>query len=87
MAVPSVKPFERHPSEVAPTDTYHADDPVWVYLDGTWRPGVVEFASELAATVVFLRERPPGTGVDISTATYLVARTDPEPILDELVYG
>ncbi|WP_249713810.1 hypothetical protein [Rhizomonospora bruguierae] len=67
---------------MAPTDSYRPSDRVWVYRGGTWRAGVIEAASDLAATVTYRPERSRGTGVDTLTATYVLPRNEPDPLLD-----
>jgi len=82
MAVPTVDPNRRDPAEVASTASYQPTDPVWVYRSGTWRAGVVEAASALAATVTYRPNSARGTGVDTLTARYMIRRADPDPLLD-----
>jgi hypothetical protein len=82
MSAPKVDPDHRDPAEIAPTDTYHPADPVWVYRGGDWRAGVVENSSTRAATVTYRPAGTRGTGVDTLTAPYLAARTDRDPHLD-----
>ena len=82
MPVPDLDPYQRDPDAVAPADTYHHSDPVWVYRVNRWHAGVVETSSPYAVTVTY---RPPdtrGTGVDTLTATYLLPRHDEDPLLD-----
>src|SRR5205814_9268750 len=49
MSAPTIDPERRHPTDVAPTDSYRPADPVWVYRSGTWRAGVVAASSARAA--------------------------------------
>jgi hypothetical protein len=85
MPAPTVHPEQRNPAEVAPTNTYHPTDPVWVYRGGVWRAGVVETSSTRAATVTYRPNDNRGTGVDTVTAHYILARADVDPLLDKLV--
>ncbi|OLB66589.1 MAG: hypothetical protein AUI10_02280 [Actinobacteria bacterium 13_2_20CM_2_72_6] len=85
MPAPTVHPEQRNPAEVAPTNTYHPTDPVWVYRGGVWRAGVVETSSTRAATVTYRPNDNRGTGVDTVTAHYILARGDVDPLLDKLV--
>jgi hypothetical protein len=82
MPSPTLDPGRRDPAKVAPADSYHPADRVWVYRGGTWCPGLVETASALAATVTYRPAAAPGTAVDTLTAPYLLPRTDPDPLLD-----
>lgn len=84
MPAPDLDPYQRDPDAVAPADTYHRADPVWVYRADQWHAGVVEASSPYAVTVTY---RPPdtrGTGVDTLTAAYLLPRHDEDPVLDQL---
>jgi hypothetical protein len=83
MSTPTLDPDQRDPSDVAPTDSYQPDDPVWVYRAGVWRAGVIEAASARAATVTYRPSGARGTGVDTLTARYLLARADVDPLLDD----
>jgi hypothetical protein len=82
MPAPTIRPEERPPAEVSPTDAYQPDDRVWIYRDGTWRPGVVEDASAYAATVIYRSGCVRGTGVDIRTAPYVLLRAEADPFID-----
>jgi hypothetical protein len=84
MTVPTIDPDRRNPTEVLPTDSYRPADPVWVHRNGAWRPGIIESASDRAATVTYRPNGVIGTGVDTITALYLQRRTDPDPLLDTL---
>ena len=83
MPTPTIDPSQRDPHEVAPTDSYRPADRVWVYRGGTWRAGVVENASDRAATVTYRPGGAQGTGVDTLTARFLLPRADVDPVLDE----
>jgi hypothetical protein len=83
MAAPTIDPSQRDPHEVAPTDSYRPADRVWVYRGGTWRAGVVETASDRAATVTYRPSATPATGVDTLTAPFLLPRADVDPVLDQ----
>ena len=83
MPVPDIDPDHRDPAEVAPTDSYRPADRVWVFRGGRWRAGVVETASERAATVTYRPGSEPATGVDTLTAPFLLPREDLDPILDQ----
>ena len=43
-STPTIAPPQRDPADVAPADSYHPSDRVWVYRDG-WRAGIIEAAS------------------------------------------
>jgi hypothetical protein len=81
MSTPSIAPPQRDPADVAPADSYHKADPVWVYRDG-WRAGVIEAASPRAVTVTYRPGSHRGTGVDTFTASYVTTRADEDPTLD-----
>lgn len=87
MPTPTIDPDDRDPAEVAPTDTYHPSDPVWVHRGGIWHAGVVETASTRAATVTYRPGRELGTAVDTLTARYLLRRADSDPLLDSHLLG
>jgi hypothetical protein len=78
---PTVAPPQRDPADVAPADSYHPADRVWVYRDG-WRAGVIEAASPRAVTVTYRPGAHRGTGVDTFTAPYVSARSSDDPALD-----
>jgi hypothetical protein len=78
---PTVAPPQRDPADVAPADSYHPSDPVWVYRDG-WRAGVIEAASPRAVTVTYRPGAHRGTGVDTFTAPDVTARSSEDPALD-----
>jgi hypothetical protein len=80
--VPTIDPHHRAAADVAPTDSYRPDDPVWVYRGGTWCAGVVETASARAATVTYRPNSARGTGVDTLTAEFVLPRADVDPLLD-----
>jgi hypothetical protein len=82
VAAPTIDPDRRDPADVAPTDSYRPTDPVWVFRAGSWRAGVVEAASAVAATVTYRPTNERGTGVDTLTARYLLARGEVDPLLD-----
>jgi hypothetical protein len=74
-------PQQRDPADVAPADSYHPADRVWVYRDG-WRAGVIEAASPRAVTVTYRPGAHRGTGVDTFTAPYVSKRSSEDPALD-----
>ena len=80
-STPTTAPSQRDPADVAPADSYHVSDRVWVYRDG-WRAGVIEAASPRAVTVTYRPGAHRGTGVDTFTAPYVSARSDEDPALD-----
>jgi hypothetical protein len=80
-STPTIAPAQRDPADVAPADSYHPADRVWVYREG-WRPGVIEAASPRAVTVTYRPGDLRGTGVDTFTAPYVSARSDEDPALD-----
>ncbi|GAA2493535.1 hypothetical protein GCM10010435_84910 [Winogradskya consettensis] len=81
MSTPSMAPPQRDPAEVAPANSYHKADPVWVYRNG-WRAGVIEASSVMAVTVTYRPGSHMGTGVDTFTAPYVTYRADEDPALD-----
>src|SRR5687767_8907402 len=87
MPVPTFDPDQRHPAQVAATDNYRPDDPVWVYRLGAWRSGVVDAASPRAAIITYRPGDARGTGVDTVMARDIVARTDIDPHLDRARIG
>ena len=86
MSTPSIAPPQRDPADVAPADSYHKADPVWVYRNG-WRAGVIEAASARAVTVTYRPGATRGTGVDTFTAPYVTYRADADPSLDQRSNG
>jgi hypothetical protein len=84
MPAPILKPSQRDPRDVYPTDRYQPADPVWVYRGGTWCAGVVEAASAGAATVTYRPSGSRGTGVDTITAPYVLPRAETDPMLDRV---
>jgi len=82
MSAPVINPAERKLVDIAPTDSYHPADRVWVYRRGAWRAGVVEVASARAATVTYRPGDSWGTAVDTLTAESLFVRDDADPVLD-----
>jgi hypothetical protein len=82
MSTPTIDPDHRDPAGVSPTNSYRADDPVWIYRGGSWRTGVVETASTRSATVTYRPTDARGTAVDTVTARYVIARTEVDPAID-----
>jgi hypothetical protein len=82
MATPRIDPEDRDPADVAPADSYHRTDRVWVYRGGDWHAGVIEASSSRAATVTYRPGSSRGTAVDTLTARYLLRRADADPLLD-----
>lgn len=82
MPAPHLEPRHRDPFEVAPTNSYSAKTPIWVYRHGNWRPGIIEVASAYAATVTYRPDDSYTMTVDTVTADELAARIDPDPLLD-----
>lgn len=80
MPAPSIDPHDRR--DVAGAADYSPGSPVWVYRHGGWHPGVVEQASDRAATVTYRVVGQRGSRVDTVTAPYLAPRTDPDAFLD-----
>ena len=78
-STPTLAPPQRDPADVAPADSYHPADRVWVYRDG-WRAGVIEAASPRAVTVTYRPGAHRGTGVDTFTAPYVSVRSDEDPL-------
>lgn len=85
-STPTTAPPQRDPADVAPADSYHPADRVWVYRDG-WRAGVIEAASPRAVTVTYRPGAHRGTGVDTFTAPYVSARFDDDPAHDRRDWG
>lgn len=85
---PACGPHERDPATVTLADAYRAGDPVWVYRNGAWRPGVVESASTRAVLARYRCAEGPGTGVDtIISAEYLAPRANADPQFDREPVG
>ncbi len=83
MPTPTIDPQDRDPQTIAPTDTYHRADPVWVFRTGTWRAGIVEVSTTRAATVTYrINDTGRGTGVDTMTAPYVLPRGDADALID-----
>ena len=79
-AAPACDPHHRDPAGLAPADAYRRADPVWVFREGAWRPGVVETASCRAVTATYRHGT--GTVVDTMTAEYVQARQAVDAQLD-----
>jgi hypothetical protein len=82
MPAPTVDPEQRSSAQIAPTDSYRRYDRVWIFRDSVWRSGVVEAASERAATVTYRPTGDRGTGVDTVTARYVIRRAEEDPLID-----
>jgi hypothetical protein len=82
MLAPTLDPDGRDPAAVAPTDSYHPDDPVWIHRGGQWRSGVVMTASAREVTVTYRPTDALGTAVDTVTARYVIARAEADPWID-----
>jgi hypothetical protein len=81
--VPPLAP-QLHPlDESAAPDTYRPGQPVWVYRNGSWRPGVVLDSTSRAVMVRYRPADGPGTGVDSVTGHSIVERTDVDAFLDD----
>jgi diguanylate cyclase (GGDEF)-like protein len=81
-SVPTPVPHLRDPADVAQSGTYRRGDPVWVYREGAWRPGVVESASRQAVMATYRHARGMGTVVDTMTAEYVQVRYAADAQLD-----
>jgi diguanylate cyclase (GGDEF)-like protein len=81
-SAPTCHPLERDPASLAPADSYRRNDPVWVYRDGAWRPGVVEGASHGAVMATYRHAGGTGTLVDTMTAEYVLDRAVTDAQLD-----
>lgn len=79
---PTLEPAQRDPAEIAPTDRYRPDDPVWVFRGGHWCAGVIQAASTGAATVRYRPANLRGTCVDTITAIDVQPRSEDDPLLD-----
>ncbi len=79
---PDITPQARHPAGVVATENYLPDDPVWVYHEGAWRPGIIVTSSARAATISFRLVDGAATAVDTVPAPYVLARFEPDPLLD-----
>jgi hypothetical protein len=62
---------------------YRPGDPVWVLRAGSWRPGVVLFASPRAATVRYRPTDATGFGVDTAVPGDLAHRDTVDELLDQ----
>jgi len=65
-----------------PATAYRPHDRVWVHRAGAWRPGVVLTGSTQAVMVRYRPRDSAGTGVETVLATDLMARDEPDPVLD-----
>ncbi|GGL05788.1 hypothetical protein GCM10012284_45150 [Mangrovihabitans endophyticus] len=79
MSTPTIAPLHRDPADVAPADSYHKADRVWVYRGG-WHAGIIESSSALAVTVTYRPGENRGTGVDTFMPSYVTARADEDPL-------
>jgi diguanylate cyclase (GGDEF)-like protein len=86
-SAPTCDPRQRDPVEVAPAGTYRRNDPVWVYREGAWRPGVVESASHRAVMATYRHTESTGTVVDTMTAEYVLVRHAADTQLDRQARG
>ncbi|OLB79087.1 MAG: hypothetical protein AUI14_11485 [Actinobacteria bacterium 13_2_20CM_2_71_6] len=84
-APPTCDPHERDPADLVPASAYQRNDPVWVYRDGAWRPGVVESASYRAVMATYRHAGGTGTVVDTMTAEYVLARDADDAQLDRRI--
>jgi hypothetical protein len=69
---PTCTPGDRDPATIAPAASYRHAQPVWVFRDGAWHPGIVNGASPLAVMVTYQSIGGRGTVVDTVTAEFLV---------------
>jgi hypothetical protein len=76
VTAPTVDPHAR--DDVAAPDSYHPDDPVWVWRDGEWHEGTVRGTGWLAVLVDF-RTAIGGNAVDTVRAEYVMRRDPAEP--------
>jgi hypothetical protein len=79
MPVPTMEP---QLFELADSGQYQPGQRVWVFRDGTWRPGIVLHSSARAVMVRYRPGEGSGTGVDTVTGRSLAPRTDSDPSLD-----
>ncbi len=84
---PTCDPHRRDPAALAPASSYRRNDPVWVYRQGAWRPGVVEGASDVAIMATYRHAGGTGTLVDTMTAKYVLARHAADAQLDRRTAG
>jgi hypothetical protein len=82
VSAPTVDPDMRSPAQIAPTNSYHPRERVWVFRNNAWRSGVIESVSDRAAMVTYRPTQERGTGVDTVTARYVIARAEEDPMLD-----
>jgi hypothetical protein len=79
MPAPTTDPNSR--TDVPPADSYGPGARIWVHRGGTvWRPGCVESATPIAATVTYRPTEHRGTMVDTVTAVHLAPRTEDDPV-------
>ena len=80
-------PTGDHPADPVPARMYRRDDPVWVYREGAWRPGVVESASGRAVMATYRFAGGRGTVVDTMAAEFVLARDAADAQLDRRAFG
>jgi diguanylate cyclase (GGDEF)-like protein len=83
VTLPTCEPCHRDPSDVAPAETYHHGDRVWVHRYAAWRPGIVESASSRAVLATYRCNEGRGTVVDTVYAEYVMSRSHPDAQLDD----
>lgn len=82
MPAPTTEPSRYAPPPTVTADDLEADQPIWVYRNGSWRPGIVLNASARAALVRYRPTDSRGTAVDTVDPTMLARRNDPDPLVD-----
>lgn len=82
MPVPTMEPQLYDLGDAPAAGQYRAGQPVWVYRNGAWRPGVVLNGSTQAVMVRYRPGEGSGTGVDTVTGLCLAVRAETDPCLD-----
>lgn len=76
---PVVRPHERDSAAVAPGESYLPGDPVWMYGQGGWWPGVVLAVSRVAVLVRYRPGGQPGEMTDTVSADRVATRAWNDP--------
>ena len=80
MPVPQQPPPLPRLGEPCGSRSWVAGEPVWVWVGGVWRPGVVVAVSVVAAMVRYRLAGGVGYGVDTVTCGYLAVRVEPDAV-------
>lgn len=72
MTAPIVDPHSRE--DVAAPDSYHRDEPVWVWRNGQWWEGTVRGVAPMFLLVDFQTAQAGGLATDTVRAEYVMRR-------------